>query len=270
MRRGISYLSLLARIPIRNLLTGAIAGSFLMAGTAASASTITFLGQDSGAPITGPFPNSAVAAANFAAATLIYGTTNILTFETVAQGVYTPIAAAPGVSIALTGPVDCSAALCGVSKVGLGSNVYAFNTTSGGSAFLARSAGTATFTFATPTNSFGVWLTALQTLYTSFGDMTVTFNDGSPQTLIVPANVNGGAQFFGFTSTVALSSVTLTNLTNDAWGIDDVTYNDGAGAPGPAPVPEPASLVLLGTGLVAVARRVQSVIRRSASARHPN
>jgi hypothetical protein len=29
-------------------------------------------------------------------------------------------------------------------------------------------------------------------------------------------NVNGGAQYFGFTSTVALSSITITNLTSDA------------------------------------------------------
>jgi hypothetical protein len=57
--------------------------------------------------------------------------------------------------------------------------------------------------------------------------------------------VNGGVEFFGFTDpTASILAVTITNIGNDAWGIDDVQYNS---------IPEPATMVLMGGGLVAAA-----------------
>jgi hypothetical protein len=77
---------------------------------------------------------------------------------------------------------------------------------------------------------------------------TLDFNDGTAQTLNLPINTSGGTSYFAFTDTAAFSSVTITNLSNDAWGIDDVSYGSGASS-----TPEPSSLMLLGSGVVGLA-----------------
>jgi hypothetical protein len=82
--------------------------------------------------------------------------------------------------------------------------------------------------------------------------MTVSFNDGSPELLNGPINMNGGAAFFGFVDPGAqISSVTISGVGSDAWGIDDVTYNPSA----QLVLPEPTSLLLLGGGVVATPLR---------------
>jgi hypothetical protein len=233
-----------------------IAGAFVTLALCASTSQagiVFFQGQDDGAPTTGPFPNSDAAQASFEAAAAGFGTTNTITYENLALGYYTPIAAAAGVSIALTGP-DGGAGLAGISNTTLG-NVYGFNTTPAGANWLGFSGGTATFTFATPTNSFGTFMTGLQTFYTAQGVLTITFNDGTSETLTPTVNVNGGAQYFGFTDTSAFSSVTISDISNDGWGIDDTTYNGVA-------TPEPASFTLLGLSLAGlIVRRIRSNVR---------
>jgi hypothetical protein len=158
-----------------------------------------------------------------------------------APGYYSPIAASSGASITLTG-TNFGAGFSGISNFTHG-NLYGFNTTSGGSQWLGFPGGSATFTFATPTHSFGTFLTGLQAVFTA-GGLTFTFNDGTPETLTPPINANGGAQYFGFTDTSAFTSVTITNLTPDAWGIDDTTYNHAA------LTPEPGTAVLWLTCIV--------------------
>jgi len=223
-------------------IAGAVFVSLALCASTSQAGTIaTFQGQDDGAAVGGPFPNSAAAQAAFEAAAAGFGATNTITYEGLALGYYTPIVAAPGVSIALTGPNDGNQ-VSGISNTTLG-NLYGFNTTPGGSYWLGFADGTATFTFATPTNSFGTWMTGLQTVFTAQGVLTITFNDGATQILAPTVNVNGGAQYFGFTDTTAFSSVTISNISFDAWGIDDTTYNGSN-------TPEPASFTLLGVGLV--------------------
>jgi hypothetical protein len=86
--------------------------------------------------------------------------------------------------------------------------------------------GSATFNFTKPTNSFGFYTTGVQTVFTSI--FTVTFNDGASETLNIPINVNGGASYFGFTDTSACSSATITNISDDAWAVDNVSYNFSA------------------------------------------
>jgi hypothetical protein len=228
----------------KHQILGAALAVSLMLGGSAHATIVTFVGQDDGAPVSGPFPNSDAAQTSFEAAAAVFGSLNTITYESLAVGFYSPIAAAPGVSIALSAPNDGNG-FSGISNTTFG-NLYGFNTTPGGSQWLGFTGGSATFTFATPTYSFGTFLTGLQTYFSDTTDLQITFNDGTPELLTPPINVNGGAEYFGFTDTTPITSITITNLTADAWGVDDTTYNTAS----VVPTPEPASLALLGAALV--------------------
>jgi hypothetical protein len=137
--------------------------------------------------------------------------------------------------------------------------LYGFNTTPGGSHWLGFPGGSATFTFANPTNSFGTFLTGLQQEFSGTDGVRITFNDGTSELLTPPVNYYGGAEYFGFTDTSAFTSLTITNTSGDAWGIDDTTFNTGASVP----APEPGTLALFGTalaGLVLYRRRRTSAL----------
>jgi hypothetical protein len=116
--------------------------------------------------------------------------------------------------------------------------------------------GSLVFTFATPTQFFGAFLSGVQ----DFVQDTMTFSDGSSQTIDVPeagtsSNV-GELVFVGLTDAgKTISSVTVNAGTNgfDAIGVDDVRYQSAASS-----VPEPGSVVLLLTVcLLALALRVR-------------
>jgi hypothetical protein len=216
----------------------------LCAGSLQAGTITVFQGQDDGAATTGPFTNSNAAQASFETAASGFGSTNTITYESLSAGYNPPIAAATGVSIALTGS-NFGAGFSGISDTTSG-NEYGFNTTPGGANWLGFPDGTATFTFSAPTKSFGTFLTGLQQSLTTTDVLMITFNDGTSQTLYPNVNVNGGAQFFGFTDTSSFTSLTISDLSDDAWGIDDTTYNSGASSA----TPEPASFTLLGVGLV--------------------
>jgi PEP-CTERM motif len=233
-----------------------VAATFaLLAGTANAGTVTTFTGQDDGASAIGPFPTSSAAQTSFESAASSFGSLNTITFESQPVGYNASFTAAPGVTVSLTGLNDGNG-FSGISNTTFG-NLYGFNTTPGGSNWLGFPEGTATFSFADPTNSFGFFLTGLQTDLTAPGVLMVTFTDGTSEILDPPVDVNGGAQYFGFTDTDSISSITINNLGDDAWGIDDVTYNVAS----TSPIPEPSSLLLLGTGVLGLADVIRRKVR---------
>ena len=225
---------------VRNVL---LTVASVLAASVVSAGPITvFSGQDDGAGTGGPFPGSTAAQTAFLAAA---GPLDLLTFESLATGYTDPIAAATGVTIAIGAP-NYGVPFSGINDTTFG-GLYGFNTTAGGDQWLGFPNGSATFQFASGVSAFGMWITGIQTGFTS--TFALMFNDGSSQTLNIPINVAGGAQFFGFTDPGAsIAAITIQDISGDAWGIDDVRYSSQA-------VPEPTTLLLFGSGLAAAALR---------------
>jgi hypothetical protein len=222
----------------------------LCAATFALGSITTYTGSDDGASTTGPWPNSSAAQTAFLAAA---GPTTLVNFENVPVGFYSPVVPNSTVSISLSAP-DFGNSFSGISNITNG-NLYGFNITPGGSQWLGVPEGSATFNFASPVTAFGLWLTGVQTVFTS--TFTLTFNDGTAETLNLPINVNGGTTYYAFTDTAAFGSITITNLSNDAWGIDDVSYSGTSSS-----TPEPSSLMLLGSGVIGLAGMLRRKLMR--------
>ncbi len=195
----------------------------------ASAALVTYIGADDSVSTPAQMINSNAAAASFDAAT---GPLSMITFET---------ALPAGVSI--TGGTTTNNSGCGA--------LCGFNITPAGSMFRNLFGGSMTISFASAIDSFGFYVTGLQTNLVP--QETVTFSDGSSQTINVPNAINGGGAFIGFPH-IGKSIVSVTyNATNDIVSIDDIRYGNAAPA-----VPEPSTyaMMLLGLGVAAfVARR---------------
>ena len=196
---------------------------------------VVVVGVDPGANSGDPRPNSNAAAAAFD----LSNNETIITFEAAPLGSFTNLLVAPGVTINGT---DC----CGSpqtirnSPVGSPDGLFGYNTTSGGSQWLSLFGGSITFTFATPIEDFGAYLSGVQ-----LTGETITFNDGAPQSINIP-NPGSGVLFIGFTDfgnpiTSLTINVQVAN-TGDIVGIDDVRFSV-------AQVPEPATLALAGLAL---------------------
>jgi len=222
------------------------------AGVYASANPITYTGEDLNAGPGSAHPNSAAAAASFDTAAAALGNVSTITFEGAPVGGFSSLTVAPGVTIS-------GAEYTGANQTILNSPSFApnpalggFNTTPGGSEYVNMLGGTLTFNFATPTQFFGAYLSGIQTAF--FQD-TVTFSDGTTQTIDVPGagttGSNGALDFVGFTDAgKSISSVTITASNQfgaDEIGVDDVRYQSLS----TSPVPEPSSLMLMFSGIAA-------------------
>lgn len=228
-----------------------------VAASPAAAVTLVFNGQDDGASELGPWPNSAAAEAAFKAAAATYGSVKTETLESAVVGTMSPLVLAD--LVINTAAPNFGLGYSGINNTTLG-GLYGFNVTAGGSqwyGFPNFVATDAMFTFNSPTNSIGLWITGIQNDVTT--SIVVELIDGSQESFNLPLNGQGGAQFFGAVSDVAFTKVLALQTSNpgfsDLFGIDDISYNV---------VPEPATWTMLiaGFGLVGFAAR-----RRSASGR---
>jgi hypothetical protein len=133
-----------------------------------------------------------------------------------------------------------------------------FNTTSGGTKFYRSTASgfggtnSLTLSFSSPIVAFGAYFTGVEAFY---GTTSITFNDGALQTYFLADTGNNtqggpaGTQFFGFTDTVGINSITFTTTNNptfrDLFAIDDILISGTV-------VPEPGVVGLTGLGLAAL------------------
>ena len=234
-----------------------LAGALLTAAISivplsAQAAITIFSGQDDGASSAGPFPNSNAANSSFLGAASGFGPVTTEKFQgfsvgTGGGGGTLPIS---GGHVTLTTPFGVP--FGGINSVNNG-NLYGF-ALPGETNWLGFATGSAAFSFNGPSNSFGFYTTGVQDFTTVF---TVAFNDGTNQTLNIPINVSGGASFYGFTDTLAFNGVTITNLSDDAWGVSDVSFNFASS------VPEPATWALFIVGFGAIGGMLRANRRRA-------
>ena len=222
------------------ILVGLLAVALLQGS--AGAAIVVYSSSDAGADSSALRPNSDAAATSFDVAAGGLGTLSTITFESSPVGAFTSLAAASGVTI--TG-ADLHGAQQTIRDVPDGfpesNSIYGYNTTAGGSHFLYALGGTVTFSFSTGVQAFGAYISGIQ-----FSNETITFSDGTSQTVTIPglgAN-DGGIAFVGFTDAGAsITSITI-HAIGSGWqdfvAIDDVRFV----TPASNEVPEPATLAI--------------------------
>jgi hypothetical protein len=207
----------------------AIAGILSSVCISANATLVTYIAGDNGVSSLADMVNSTAEAAVFNAVT---GLGITYDFESATLPSNLNIAGGSG----RTNNSGCGP-LCGI------------NTTVAGSYFELAYATPVTFSFATPVDSFGFYVTGLQT--NLVGPEIITFVNGSQvtQTINFPPAINGGGAFVGFVDYGDLISSVTFNPSNDIVAFDDLRFGNSATNPS---VPEPATLALLGIGLAGI------------------
>jgi hypothetical protein len=190
-------------------------------------------------------PNSTAAAHSFATAAALIGNVSTITFESAPVGSFTSLSVASGVTITGTNATGGQQSINNTFDATFPA-LDGYNTTPSGTNFVEMVGGTLTFAFTTPVQFFGAFLSGVQ----NFTQDTVTFSDGTSQTINVPETGTSGSvgelAFVGFTD--AGKSITSVSINAgipstgfDAIGVDDVQYQSASS------VPEPGSVVLLVT-----------------------
>jgi hypothetical protein len=238
----------------------ALAALCLVTASSVQAQTI-YSAADFGAGPGNSHPNSDNKAAQFDAAAGALGTESLINFESAPVGSVFSLTVAPGVVLSGADFQGNPQGIDDTPNFPPAPALGGFNTTLGGKNFVDIQGGTATFTFSSPIQAFAAYFTGVQTAF--FQD-TITFNDGTIQSINVPGSADtslGGVGFAGFTDPGKLiTTITITASNNagvDFIGIDDVRFVTPTTA-----VPEPGSVALLiGLGIsssVFVRRRKNS------------
>ena len=233
-------------------------GLILTLPSYSAASVIVYSGVDPGAGPGDPRPNSAAARAAFEAATTIAGVIDFEQFVIVPPRNYSVPAAPASIAVGAGVQLSASPTLDGGSGIianapGGGSLDEGYNTTPGGEAYLRmfpsrqQLTGSWVYTFDSPINAFGAFLTGWSTEFGETLQLSFTNSLGKMETLEIPAGNEESTLFFGFTEFGgSITSVTITQIGVHPWSMDDVTY-------GATVVPEPATLVLAGLGAIGIA-----------------
>jgi hypothetical protein len=236
---------------------GIAASTVLVTAGSASAALTLYVGEDlisTSAPLpASSAPNSLAAATAFAAT----GVGSPITFEGAPLGAFVNLSVAPGVTINGTDQFSASQTIRNTTNFPSYPSVDGFNTTPGGSYFVELQGGSLTFTFAQSIQSFGAYLSGVQT---NFFHDSVTFSDGSSQSIALTgsgtsSNV-GELAFVGFTDPgKSISSVTIVAGGSGGYdfiGVDDVRFRTTVTG-----VPEPATwaMMLVGFGGLGVVLR---------------
>jgi hypothetical protein len=210
-----------------------------------SAAVITYSGADPGVGPGGTGTTSTSAALGFTTAAGALGTVQLLNLESLTTGSFTTKVLGLGVTATQVGTL-------GTASISTGGTVAAgYNTTTGGSKYLAFVPNTTIFTttqgytlsFAAPIQAFGAFFTGVGS---ANGTLQLSFTDGTNQILNVQGSgANGGVSYFGFTDAgKSISSVSL--LFNDGqrirddFGLDDISFVNTFSA-----VPEPDTFLPL-------------------------
>ena len=219
--------------PKRSLRLLVFTAVFSLAASVANARIVTFIGTDAGANSTDPQPNSNAAAASFDASGEIE---TLFNFESTPLGSFSSITLMTGVTLSASNGSIVN------SPLGTPDSLFGYNTTSGGSRFLSLFGGTATFTFDTPVDDFGAFISGVQ-----LNGETITFSDGTSQTIVIP-NPGSGVSFVGFTDVgKSISSIQL-NVSGDIVGVDDVRISRSQATA----TPEPGTWSLIAASLLGV------------------
>ncbi len=221
----------------------------------ASASPITFTGEDLNAGPGSAHPNSMAAAVSFNAAASALGTVSTISFENAPVGSFSSLGVAPGVTLTGAAYSGANQSINNTPNLPGDPSLDGFNTTPGGSNYAEMLGGSLTFSFSSPTQFFGAYLSGVQTYF--YQDV-FTFSDGTSQSIDAPgagtSSGTGALDFVGFTDAgKSISSVTIyagsASTGADFIGVDDVQYQ---GTPVVATTPEPGSLVLVLSGVASL------------------